>query len=99
MDETADSTTGNAKRRERRREGRVEYTNPALIALMRDPSASGADAKTDTALLEQRLYLARRVRAYDAAHALSEAAQHGRKIAVAELDACEAECRIRGLIG
>lgn len=99
MDETTNFTTKGAKQHERRRTGRVEYTNPALIAMLRHPSAAGADAKTDTALLEQRFSLARRVRAYDAAPALSEEAQHGRKIAVAELDACEAECRVRGLIG
>ena len=98
MDNPTDIPVSDSTRHERRREGRVEYTNPALIALLRQPSAPGAEATTDAALLERRFSLARRVRAYDAASALSEEAQHGRKFAVAELDVCEAECRVRGLI-
>lgn len=98
MDEATDATIKSTIRHERRREGRAEYTNPALIALLRQPSAPGTEATTDAALVERRFSLARRVRAYDATSMLSEEAQHGRKIAVAELDACEAECRVRGLI-
>ena len=99
MDESTETTTRSNPPHERRREGRVQYNNPALIALLRQPAAPGAEATTtDAALLEQRFSLARRVRAYDAASALSEDGRHGRKLAVAELDACEAECRFRGLI-
>lgn len=98
MDEVTDTTIRSTPPHERRREGRVEYSNPALITLLRQPPAAETEATPDAALLERRFSLARRVRAYDTAPVVSKEAQHGRKIAVAELDACEAECRARGLI-
>ncbi len=82
---------------ERRRQGRVDYTNPALIALLRQPGAERPAKTGEAALLEKRFSLARLVRLYEAPG--SAAAQYARDAALAELDACEAECRVRGLIG
>jgi hypothetical protein len=82
---------------ERHRQGQVDYTDPALIARLRHPDTKRPTKSGDAALLEKRFSLARLVRLYKTPG--SEAARYARDVALAELDACEAECRVRGLIG
>jgi hypothetical protein len=84
---------------DRRRSGRIDYTNPHLLALLRGSSTSGDGFSTlsDRELIGLRFTLARSVRSLSQSDPLS-APPDGYTRALVQLELCEIECRCRGLI-